>query len=179
MKPILNEDFMDHGDMVNVTEEDTYDYYDIAQRANIILIKSEKIVALALGLFALIANIFAMVVICKLYKVLNGHGSDFAFITSLGASDMLFSLSVMLHIINKVINPLYYPAHGPYGKRVQSRCAYFVIKCLNTAAINMTLLNLTGMAIDHYVAILRPHHYPRILSKRRYIIMILMFWTIA
>ena len=49
----LYEDFIDQEDVVNVTNEDTYDYFDITQRANRILIKPAKIVSLALGLFAL------------------------------------------------------------------------------------------------------------------------------
>ena len=68
----------------NISEEDDYDYYDIAQRANRILIIPERIVALTLGLLALVANIFSVIVICKLYRVTQGHGSHFAFITSLG-----------------------------------------------------------------------------------------------
>ena len=160
-------------------DDDEYDYFDVTQRANIILGKPERIIALILGTFAVTANILSLIVICKLYRMIETHSSHLAFIISLAVSDMLFCLSVMFHIINKVVNPVYYPAHGPYHKRLQSRCAYFIIKCLNTTAINMTLLNLPRMAIDHYVAILKPLHYQRILSKRRYVVMITGFWTVA
>ena len=151
-----------------VDDDDDYDYFDVTQGANRILGKPTRIIVLVLGTLAVTANVLSLIVICKLYWTIETHSSH-----------MLFCLRVMFHIVNKVVNPVCYPAHGPYHKRLQSRCAYFIIKCLNTTAINMTLLNLTGMAVDHYVAILKPFHFQRILSKRRYIVMIIALWSLA
>ena len=158
-------------------DDDDYEYFDVTQRANRILGKPTRIIALILRTLAVTGNVLSLVVICKFYRTMETQSSHLAFVISLAASDVLFCLSVMFHIINKVVNPVYYPAHGPYHKRLQSRCAYFIMKCLNTTAINMTLLNLTGMAVDHYVAILKPFHYQRILSNQRYIVVIIAFWT--
>ena len=159
---------------------DAYGDFNVEDRANKILSEPNKIVAIILGLIAVVANIFSLFVMCRILRETRGPTSHNALILSLAASDLLFCLTVMLHIINKILNPLFFPGFGPEDKRLSSRCAYTIIKSLNTTALNVTLLNLMGMAMDHYIAILKPLHYTRLLNKRdACIIMILLFWIIA
>ncbi len=158
-----------------LTNQFDYDYYDIEDRAENILAKPGKILAIILGTVALFVNTLSLVVVLKLIYKIRGNTSHFAFIVSLTVSDILFCISVILHIINKVLNPLYYPGYGPTWERLYSRCTYLVIKSLNTTALNVTLLNLMGMALDHYIAILKPLHYTRLLSKTRCIVIIVIF----
>ena len=89
-------------------DDDDYDYFDLTQRANRILGKPTRIIALILGTCAVTANVLSLVMICKLYRTRETLSSHLAFIISLAASDMLFCLSVMFHIVNKVVNPVYY-----------------------------------------------------------------------
>lgn len=62
---------------------------------------------------------------------------------------------------------------------MKAKCASVIIKALNTTGLNITLLNLMGMAIDHYVAILSPLQYYRILSTRKTNTFICILWIIA
>ena len=130
-------------------------------------------------IFAVVAIIFSLFAMYRILRETRGPASHNTLILSLAASDVLFRLTVILHIINKIMNPLYYPGFGPEDKHLSSRCAYTVIKSLNTTALNATLLNLMGMAMDHYIAILKPLHYTRLLNKQRYTILILLFWIIT
>ena len=163
----LNNDFND------------YDYFNIEDRATRILQEPDKIVAIILVFVAITANIFSLIVMCKILRNTRGPASHTALIVSLAASDVLFCLTVLLHIVNKILNPLYYPGFGPEDKRIASRCAYTIIKSLNTTALNVNLLNLMGMAIEHYIAILKPLHHSRLLSRKKYTVMILLLWIIA
>ena len=95
---------------------------------------------------------------------------------SLLLSDILVDFSFMIYIINWVLNPLYHSGMGPLNARIKSRCAFMIIKALNTMGLNVTLLNLVGMAIDHYVAIMLPLHYTTVLNVRRSKIMISVLW---
>ena len=161
-------------------DENDYDYFSIEDRAHRILQEPDKIVAIVLVVVAIIANIFSLIVMCRILRnSRGGPASHTALIISLAASDVLFCATVLLHIVNKILNPLYYPGFGPPDKRLVSRCAYTIIKSLNTTALNVNLLNLMGMAIEHYIAILKPLHYTRLLSRKRFTLMILLLWFIA
>ncbi len=59
------------------------------------------------------------------------------------------------------------------------RCMFIGIKALNTTSLNITLLNLMGMAIDHFLAIVKPLHYPVLMHKRRASAIIAAFWLVA
>jgi hypothetical protein len=94
-------------------------------------------------------------------------------------SDLLVALTVILYVINKVTNPGTEAGVGPVGMRLKSRCGFMMIKALNTMGLNITLLNLMGMALDHYLAVIKPLHHISLLDKRRVSIMIILFWVIA
>jgi hypothetical protein len=85
----------------------------------------------------------------------------------------------MMYVVNKVVNQSYQPGVGPWGSRLTSRCMFIIIKCLNSTGLNIALLNLMGMAIDHFIAILKPLHYPTIMNKRRVSSMICLLWAIS
>ena len=181
---MLNDsDYLPTSQNLSITEEqdsdDSYDYFSIEDRVSKILSEPDKIVALVLGSVTILANILSLIVVYRILRSTRGHAPQNALILSLAASDVLFCLTVILHIVNKILNPLYYPGFGPWDKRISSRCAFTIIKSLNTTALNVTLLNLMGMATEHYIAILKPLHYTRLLNKKRYTIMILLFWIIA
>ena len=73
----------------------------------------------------------------------------------------------MLYIMNKVWFISYPPGSGPWVGRLNYRCTFMFVKCLNSVGLHSSLLNLMGMAIDHFVAILKPLHYPAIMKKSK------------
>ena len=54
-----------------------------------------------------------------------------------------------------------------------------VIKALNSTGLIITLLNLLLMALDHYIAIIKPLKYPVIIRKKKVISVILIAWLVA
>ena len=82
--------------------ESDYDYYDVRDRPDALLGRPERLLALLIGLAALTVNLASVVVVTRALRRAKRQAAHFAFILSLAASDILFALSVMLFIINKV-----------------------------------------------------------------------------
>ena len=82
-------------------------------------------------------------------------------------------------MLSSQLFPVYLkPGIGPGNYRLR-RCCFVITKALNTTALNISLLNLMGMAIDLYLAILRPLHYPQLMDKQRVNLMIGILWMVA
>lgn len=165
--------------LANTTDnaiEYSSDFYNIASRASYILSRPYYIIALIFGTLAIIANISSLAAI---YQIRKSMPSQFRILISLLASDLVIDFSFMCHISNNVIHPPYQPGYGSWQYRLKSRCSYMIIKALNNTGLNITLLNLMAMAIDHYIAILMPFKKMKLMSKRRTNIMIVILWTIA
>ncbi|KAI0219425.1 hypothetical protein LSAT2_029034 [Lamellibrachia satsuma] len=166
------------GLVVNETEEYIYDVIpssDMKHRAEAILSQPDTMISVILGILALSANMLSLLALVNLSTGIP-HAR---LIMSLAASDMLIAVSLVLHVINKIMNPLDYLGAGPSAVRLRSHCLHMVIKALNTTALNVTLLNLLGMALDHHIAIMKPLHYHMLMNHRRSIIMISLFWVVA
>ena len=163
----------DNGSQSNETD---FMHLDVGERMGIIFSDPHKLVPFILGVVAISLNILAVLAILKIRGPLTSH---YRFILSLAMSDILIGISVTLHVISIAVSPTYYPGYGPEKERLTSRCIYVVIKALNTTALNSTLLNLMGMAIDHFLAIVKPLHYPTLMNKQRASIIISIFWCIA
>lgn len=86
---------------------------------------------------------------------------------------------MLLYLINKVINQSFQPGYGPWEDRLTFRCMFVFIKSLNSIGLSITLLNLIGMATDHFIAITKPLHYPVIMTRKRVCIGIASMWFIA
>ncbi len=159
----------------------TYDPYqfftvDIGARLRYLLAQPHNIVALILGFFGVSLNILSIMAILKTRSMLTSH---YRFIVSLAVSDILIGLTVTGHIMNTIVNPRFGTLKGTWHMRIQQTCPYLFIKAMNTTSLNISLLNLMGMAIDHFLAILKPLHYPFLMNKQRASIMILVFWAVA
>ena len=153
-----------------------YDYFDINDRITWMLNTPQQISPLVIGTVAIAANTLCLVAVLRVRsRWTNLHH----FMFSLMLSDILLCISVMAHIINWLVNPLYQSGNGPWNERLKSRCAFIIIKSLNTMGLNITLLNLAGMAFDHYIAILMPFRYGTILNIRRSRRIIIILWLIA
>ena len=152
------------------------DFHDIQIRAEYFLSQPYYIIALVLSMAAIFANVTSLAAIYQIRKVMNSH---FRILVSLIASDLLVDISAVAHIVNSIIHPLLAPGSGEWNERLASRCTYMAIKALNTTGLNITLLNLMAMAIDHYIAILRPFKLHSLLNRRRTILMIVIMWVIA
>ena len=120
-----------------------------------------------------------MLSLLALTQVRTPIGSYFKLLMSLAISDILLGLSLLSLFLNKVFNPVYLPGYGPPALRLRSRCIFMVIKALNNTSLNSTALNLMVMALDHYIAILRPLHYHMFVNNRRRYIVIVTLWICA
>jgi hypothetical protein len=112
-------------------------------------------------------------------KIRKSLTSYLRIVISLLLSDLLVALSLLAHFVATILLPLYKPGYGPWQARVTSRCTFIVIKAVNTMGLNIILLNLMAMAINHYVAILQPFQLHILLSRTRTNVMIFILWGIA
>ena len=127
--------------------------FDISYRAEIYLLRPAPILMLLLAFIGIFCNAFSIAALCQIPNRLNTH---YRLILSLAVSDTLIGVSIVLYLLNRVINPSIKPGSGSDWVRIKSRCAFIVIKALNTTALNISLLNLMGMSVDHYTAITKP-----------------------
>ena len=88
-------------------------------------------------------------------------------------------MSALLYLFNKVFNQAYIDGQAPWKERMTFRCTFIFIKSLNCIGLNMTLFNLMGMAVDHFVAITRPLHYQVIMTTKRVFASLVVMWILA
>ena len=149
---------------------------DMGDRMRRLLTQPHQIVAMTLGIVGIILNILSILAILRTRRVLTSH---YRFIVSLAAGDVLVGSTVMAYYLGQVVNPQYPIGYGPWQARIVSRCIFMTVKSLNTTSLIISLLNLMAMAIDHFLAIMRPLHYPTLMNRRRATILIIGFWIVS
>lgn len=157
----------------NLTANNTIDPF---RRSAEILSKPDTIITLILCSLAFCIN---TVSICATYNIPNGLTTHSKLIISLASSDILVTISVFAHLMIKMFNPLQNPLLTSSAERLPSSCQFAFVSSLNIMAHLISLLNLLLMAIDHYVAIMRPLHYIYIMNKRNGCITIIVVWLLA
>ena len=129
--------------------------------------KPHLITRLTLASIAIVLNI---IVLISLHQVRNRVHRHYGLIISLAVSDMFVGGSVVLEYIRKSFIPNHHP---------EAVCMHIVFKSMNTIGLNINLLNLMTMALEHYVAIILPLRYPTILSKTRVMYIVIGLWACA
>ena len=171
--------------LVNMSMDDFISVYNLSESALCVLsgeckqrfnLPTSSILALVLGFTAMCLNLSSLLAISQIRSRINTH---FRYIASLAVSDILIGVSLTLHIINSTFNPAPPLGRGSNDARLKSRCLFAIIKALHSMGLIVSLLNLTGMAIDHYIAILKPLHHQRLMSNTRGIILIVSSWVLA
>ena len=123
------------------------------------------IVAILLGVLGLLANLSSLVAIGR---IRNSLTANLRLIVSLCASDMLVSISILLKLTHE--------AHRHKFGDIEDTCIEHILKALRITSHIISLLNLVGLALDHYFAILKPLNYPTLMCKKHANIMIALFW---
>ena len=136
----------------NTTSDDRF-LYDIGYRLHRYILTPEGVACITLSVCGIALNCLTLVALTRSPNRLNTH---YRLLASLAASDALVALSALLFQVNRVFNPSVVPGTGSVEARVRGRCAQMVIRALNNTALNMTLLNLMGMSVDHFLAITKP-----------------------
>lgn len=136
----------------------------------------ETIITITLSMVALILNFFA---VCGTYNIPNGLTTHSKLIISLAISDILIVISVLAHQISNIVHEPLNPLTATANERISIACSFAVISSLNIMAHLISLLNLLMMAVDHYLAIIRPYQYAFLLNKRNGIIIIISMWSMA
>ena len=149
--------------------------FDLHQRLRRFFKEPHTILMLTLGFAAIAMNVLSLLALFQIRSRMNSH---YRLIVSLSSSDLLIGLSIVLLSVNKVLNPLYL-TFGTTSQRLRSSCAYVLLRALHNTSLNISLLNLMGMSIDHYIAIAKPLHYPKLMNERRVKAMIAMLWILA
>ena len=158
-------------------EEDyVMDYFDVDARFDKFIRSPQHMLSLAIALCGVAANILCA---CAVLRIRHVWTNLHYFMFSLLTSDLLVACSVCAHSIRWIVSPLHRLGVGPWDERLTSRCWFLVISGLHTLGLNVTLFNLMGMAVDHYVAIMRPLHYVTAMTKRRSIVSIALIWSVA
>ena len=112
----------------------------------------------------LIMNILNIIAISNAPSQLSQHSR---LVISLAISDMCI---VLPHLV--------WPLVLKYYDRY--RCFHSIVNCYFEPGVTLvSLLNLLALGIDHLIAIVKPLHYNRIISKRRITVSIALIWIVS
>ncbi len=100
--------------------------------------------------------------------------SYFRLIVSLCASDMLVSLGILSYVAHQESSSVFTLSSSP-----SETCITLILKSIRITSHVITLLNLLGLAFDHYIAIVKPLDYPSLMNRKRANILIITFWIVA
>ena len=153
-------------EMSNYTTSELNTPETVAERAREIFSEPVNIIIIVLSLLGLVANLSSIVATLHIPNRQTTHSK---LIISLSIADICTSLSVFLHVIGKVTEPLH--------------MTEFCVEEANQGFLNFALLasliNLLLMGIDHYIAIMKPLHNHLIMSTLNANIIVLSIWIIS
>ena len=96
----------------------------------------------------------------------------FRLIVSLCSSDMLICIGILLYLAHQ-------ESSGLFASQAQETCIILLLRSLRITSHLITLLNLLGLALDHYFAIVKPLDYPILMSRKRANGLIVGLWILA
>lgn len=164
---------------MNFSQESLWENFrppDTNEWAENILKQPDTILMLLLGFSGICANFLSMIATANIPHGLTVHTK---LIISLAISDILICGSVIMHVVSKIFFPKLIPKLYSKEERMTSSCMNVFVLSLNTMAHLISLLNLVAMAIDHYIAIMKPLHRQNILSRKKGNIIIIILWLLA
>ena len=142
-----------------------YGQETVEERAESVFSEPVNVVIVILSILGLLANLLAIVATLHIPH----QTTHSKLIISLSIADICTSLSVFFHVIGKVTEPLHRNE--------------FCVEEANQGFLNYALLaslvNLLFMAIDHYIAIMKPLHNHLIMSSLHANIMVISIWIIS
>ena len=121
------------------------------------------VLSIVLSILGIIANILSIYFVKRIYKTLSSH---LKLIISLCVSDCLIPLPCLLKHIYIMTRPL-------------NVCFNVAVKLITDMALLASLLNLLAIAVDHYLAILKPLMHKRSITNSRAICAVLVIWAVS
>ena len=116
---------------------------------------------------AFLGNILIFVVICVDRRL---HKIDNIFIANLAVSDFLFTLIETCSNTTREIKRNWRPPH-------EFTC--YIIIASSVLCASASVFTQTAVAINRYLAVIRPLKYPTIVNERRVFISVAVIWTCA
>ena len=161
---------------INATTWANLQPQNFKDRADTILQQPDTILRLILCCLALLTNILSIAATANIPKGLTMHSK---LIISLAVADIIVPLSIFMYILNKVLNTPKVSMLFTPQERLTSACMFQFVNSVNVTAHLISLLNLFAMALDHYIAIMRPLHYINIMNRFRGNLLIFLLWAAA
>ena len=151
----------------------TKPYSPLSENADV---KPIYVIIILLCVLAIITNIVAIFATCKVKYYLTLH---LKLIISLSASNILIAVTILGMVLNKLLNnPRVLGQSRPYDRTLTS-CLFAVVNSIEIMGFLTSLLTLLTMAVDHYIAVMIPLRYPKIMSRRRGLIIVGCIWCVA
>lgn len=131
-------------------------------------LSSASIAAIVLGILGILANVSTLIAISRIRISLT---ANLRLIVSLCSSDMLVSASILLKLTHK--------QHQHQLVPIVAICMNHIFRAIRMTSHIVSLLNLVGLALDHYFAITKPLKYPVLMRKKHANLMIVSFWIFS
>ena len=122
-----------------------------------------KVAFFLIAILALLANIMSIAATLHIPHSLNLH---LKLVISLAVSDICASASLITIMLFDIIP----------GRSI---CISHLASTLYNCAVSTSLMNILAMAIDHYIAIVKPLHYAQIISSFRQKSVLLLLWIVG
>ena len=124
--------------------------------------------AFIIGILAILCNVLCLIVMFRIRMALSGHR---LFIMSLCFSDSFVCVMYNIHVQMQYVND---QLTAPSDR---NPCMEDILSAMLYSGYLLSLLNLVGMAIDHFIGILRPLYYCRWMSSRNTTLALVAIWS--